>query len=128
MREFVEVAYSLADQLRVKELVFLSPVPPADAGENDAGFPRNGSLIARVQGINWFTGMVTSLSSSRLFGGVIDLRHLIGNEDGSLNSSFTIDGVHVNSQGSLLIQEAIHGREVVAKTQRSIPSHHQNGA
>ena len=128
VREFVEVAYSLADQLRVKELVFLSPVPPADIGKNDADFPRNGSLTARVQGTKWFTDIVTSLSSSRLFGDVIDLRHLVGNEDGSLDLNFTTDGVHVNRKGSLLIQEAIRDREVVAKTQRPIPSHHQDGA
>ncbi len=128
VREFVEVAYTLADQIRVKELVFLSPVPPADIGKNNADFPRHGTLIARVQGTKWFTDMVISFSSSRLFGDVIDLRHLVGKEDGSLDPKFTTDGVHVNHKGSLLIQEAICGREVVAKTQRSIPSHHQDGA
>jgi len=115
VREFVDAAYSLAGRFHVKELVFLSPVPPSDIGRNRKEFPRTGSLNARVQGTKWFTDRLISLVSTRPFGDVIDLRPLLGTDDGAFDPKFTTDGVHANVQGSLLISEAIRGREGVAK-------------
>ena len=106
--DFIDMTSLLAEQIRFKNLVFVSPVPPSDICEAHPEFPRHGTLTSRIEGTKWFTETVTSLVSTRTNEKVIDLHQLVGQENGSLNPKFTVDGVHVNGQGSSLIQAAIH--------------------
>ena len=105
---FLEQSIELAQKLRIKNLLILTPVPPSDLALENGMYPRRGNLSSRISATNWLTECIIS---SNVFQNpkyqYIDLRQILAIGAGSLNPKLTDDGVHANSLGAKIIKKSI---------------------
>lgn len=109
---YVKNSIKLSQNLKIRSVVILSPVPPSDIGVSNDQYPRRGSLIDRVSATRW---MRDELKESKAFedpnNRFLDLGVMLAQNDGSLDQRLTDDGVHVNTIGAELIRNRISSLE-----------------
>lgn len=112
VKDFQKIAYSFrASILEMQKdfgfgsAIILSPVPPSDIGNDNPYFPRIGTLDERVAVTRLITEALDELSSPEFW--VVNLGEILATDIGDLNSTYTDDGVHVNSIGASKILKSI---------------------
>ena len=108
VKRFVNEVLITGERNRVREVVFLTPVPPSDLSDDNPDFPKRGTLIDRINATEWLTKNIRLYANEHTMARVIVLRDLLAKKDGSLNPNFTDDGVHVNNIARLMIQEYVN--------------------
>jgi len=101
VRDFKSQTTKWANFFEFKRIVVIGPVPPSDMGPINPNFPRNGSLIVRIQCHSSLIKELLKLSNG--FFNVFDSRGILSNKEGSLSLDLTDDGVHLNSKGSRIL-------------------------
>jgi len=88
------------------KIILLTPVPATNLGAADLFFPRNGSLFERVLVTKLATKAILNLSDEMIE--VVGVTTILQNSDGSFDSRYTDDGVHVNAIGAQRVLDAIN--------------------
>jgi hypothetical protein len=103
--EYKNQILELASRYNFSHCIVVSPIPPSNFGLIDPKFPRVGSLDERVLATNALTNSLTKLGEQNF--AILDLSSFLASEDGTLNPSYSQDGVHVNSVGATIIRNRL---------------------
>jgi hypothetical protein len=112
VNRFVALTTELGLKLAAHCVPILAPAPPSDIGASDPTYPKRGLSSDRIHGSSWLTGSLREQTLSR---GptiqLIEISELLSAYDGSLDSTWTTDGIHVNNLGANRVISSILTRD-----------------
>lgn len=94
---YKNVVIKLINDYGLLKSVIIPPIPTSNLGLDNPKFPRNGLLHERILVTKMITDSLVNISSSQFV--VFNHSHTLSNMNGSLDTKYTGDGVHLNFLG-----------------------------
>lgn len=101
VRNYLSKVKLFSSKIGVKEFHVINLIPPSDLGTQNPEFPRNESLIFRIELTKSINYQLATQASKFT---VIDQYTCLADAEGKLNSEYTSDGLHVNSMGATKVR------------------------